>query len=166
MLTSTSCLKFGDGYIKNKPTLDQVAKSIEDVFPKGEDVGVEKTDKGIKITFQSGILFDTNKHNLKKKAKEYLKKFARIYVRKVEPHFKYRKLIIEGHTDNVGSKEYNKRLSEKRAKAVFNFLSFCIPKKDMEWVGKGESEPIADNKTEEGRAKNRRVELYLRLNPE
>ena len=67
---------------------------------------------------------------------------------------------IEGHTDNVGSKEGNIQMSQMRAESVLNyFVSRGIPKGRFTVVGLGSIEPIADNKTSDGRAKNRRVEI-------
>lgn len=69
-------------------------------------------------------------------------------------------VIVEGHTDNTGTPSYNQLLSERRAKAVLNFLiANGIEKERLVSVGKGESSPIAGNNTKEGRYQNRRVEL-------
>jgi OOP family OmpA-OmpF porin len=69
-------------------------------------------------------------------------------------------ITIAGHTDSVGSSDYNKRLSQLRAEAVMNYLvSSGIEQSRMEAIGYGEERPIASNATEEGRAQNRRVEL-------
>lgn len=70
-------------------------------------------------------------------------------------------LIIEGHTDNVGGAQFNLELSRKRAEAVKRWLvdKVGISEVRLTTVGYGLSRPIADNSTEEGRAKNRRVEL-------
>ncbi|OGQ22985.1 MAG: hypothetical protein A3I05_07130 [Deltaproteobacteria bacterium RIFCSPLOWO2_02_FULL_44_10] len=73
---------------------------------------------------------------------------------------------IEGHTDNIGTDEYNQQLSEKRAQSVRAFFvnRGYAPEKIMA-VGMGESAPIADNTTKDGRAKNRRVEFHLQISP-
>jgi OmpA-OmpF porin, OOP family len=68
--------------------------------------------------------------------------------------------LIEGHTDSIGTEEYNLRLSDRRAKAVFDYLaSRGVNLARLQSVGKGESQPVADNATEAGRAQNRRVML-------
>jgi OOP family OmpA-OmpF porin len=70
------------------------------------------------------------------------------------------KISVEGHTDNVGNQKLNKTLSENRAKSVVSaIVTEGIDVKRLSSVGHGQDKPIADNKTEEGRAKNRRVEL-------
>jgi len=72
-------------------------------------------------------------------------------------------IITEGHTDSVGSPEYNQRLSERRARAVRDYMvSGGIAPTRIEAVGMGESKPVATNDTAEGRAENRRVELRVR----
>ena len=67
---------------------------------------------------------------------------------------------IQGHTDSIGSDEYNQKLSERRAQSVLEyFVGQGIAKNRLTAVGYGESQPIASNETEAGRAKNRRVQL-------
>ncbi len=72
------------------------------------------------------------------------------------------KIEIRGHTDDVGTNTYNRRLSNNRANAVYNYLyEQSINKNRMKYIGLGSREPIADNETEKGRAKNRRVEIII-----
>lgn len=72
------------------------------------------------------------------------------------------RIEISGHTDNVGNAEKNKELSRERAKAVYNYLiSRSIDKSMLSYSGKGETKPIAQNTSESGRSKNRRVEFKL-----
>jgi len=68
---------------------------------------------------------------------------------------------ISGHTDNTGSVDYNVNLSERRAKAIVNYLSAFIDSERLLYRGYGSSRPIADNETEAGRAKNRRCEIQI-----
>ena len=69
---------------------------------------------------------------------------------------------VIGHTDSVGSDAYNQALSERRASSVAAYLlSQGLAPNKLTSEGKGESQPVADNETEEGRAKNRRVELHI-----
>jgi OOP family OmpA-OmpF porin len=72
--------------------------------------------------------------------------------------------VIEGHTDNVDTAEYNQKLSEARANSVRQYLidNFGIKASRLTAVGYGETKPIASNKTEEGRQKNRRVQAVIK----
>jgi OOP family OmpA-OmpF porin len=69
---------------------------------------------------------------------------------------------VEGHTDNIGTKKYNQKLSQRRAEAVKKYLvdKFGIDPKRITAVGYGETKPVATNKTPEGRYKNRRVQAH------
>jgi OOP family OmpA-OmpF porin len=70
---------------------------------------------------------------------------------------------VEGHTDTTGPEEYNLLLSQRRAQAVADYIvsqSYRVTASDIEVVGKGESNPVASNETREGRAQNRRVDIF------
>jgi len=72
------------------------------------------------------------------------------------------KIRIEGHTDNSGTPQYNQTLSETRAQAVLDYLiESGVPPERLEAVGYGQDQPVAANKTEAGRAKNRRVDFMI-----
>lgn len=120
------------------------------------------TPKGAKINAQGcwilkTILFDTDKAHIKSRLHSDLN--AVVTVLGKNPALK---VEINGHTDNVGSAAYNMKLSEKRAKAVMEYLvSKGIDSKRLSTKGFGLTMPIADNDTPEGRAKNRRIELTL-----
>lgn len=102
---------------------------------------------------QGMTTFELGKSILTESAKKELNKLAEII--KKYPDSRWR---IEGHTDSQGSSEYNKKLSQERADAVKKYLvSLGVPEKMLIAEGMGENYPIADNKTEEGRQKNRRV---------
>jgi outer membrane protein OmpA-like peptidoglycan-associated protein len=104
------------------------------------------------------IEFENNSYILTENSKKELDKFVLFLNKKLE---KYRLIGVSltGHTDNIGTEEYNQKLSEQRAKSVEEYLiSKGISDYSILTNGKGESEPIATNETEEGRAKNRRVE--------
>ena len=118
----------------------------------------EKTDKGIKAKIENKFLFDVNKFELKPEADEWILAMARLLIFNPQS-----KVIIEGHTDNVGSAAANKKLSENRAKAVMAALKkMNIPESiQFEVKGLGFSQPIAPNDTEGGRALNRRVEVLI-----
>jgi OmpA-OmpF porin, OOP family len=101
------------------------------------------------------INFDTGKSVIKPESKAIIEQIVQMM--KENPALA---VSLEGHTDNVGSQESNKKLSNERAKAVLTaIIAQGIDAKRLSSVGYGQDKPIADNNTEEGRAKNRRVEL-------
>jgi outer membrane protein OmpA-like peptidoglycan-associated protein len=113
--------------------------------------------RGIIVTLNGGILFDTGKTTLKPGAKSTLTKIAKQL--QSDPSLK---IAVEGHTDNTGGTAMNQALSEKRANAVRDFLiSAGIPADHITASGKGEEAPIVTNKTAAGRQQNRRVELVI-----
>jgi len=104
-----------------------------------------------------GINFDFDKSNIKPEFTPVLDEGVDIL--KANPDVK---VVIGGHTDSIGTPEYNQKLSERRAQSVLDyFAKKGIDKNRMKAVGYGEAKPIADNKTKEGRALNRRVELQV-----
>lgn len=79
---------------------------------------------------------------------------------KLRQHYNNIQIVLTGHTDDTGSSELNAKLAEERAKVVATlFTSRGVPEENLYFQGAGETQPIADNRTEEGRAKNRRVEI-------
>lgn len=114
--------------------------------------------QAVKVTFDSGILFATNKSDLNTAAKNSLVKFAGVL--KNYPDID---VAIFGHTDSTGSDAINVPLSLKRAQSVQNYLTSCgIATTKFKTVdGKGSSEPVASNETAEGRTQNRRVEVFM-----
>jgi outer membrane protein OmpA-like peptidoglycan-associated protein len=113
--------------------------------------------RGLIVTLNGGILFDTGKTALKPGAKSTLSRIAKQL--QTDPSLK---IAVEGHTDNVGSTATNQTLSEKRANAVRDYLvSAGISSDHITADGKGEESPIATNKTVAGRQQNRRVELVI-----
>lgn len=137
--------------------MDKQAHEIqEDV--KGAKV--ERVGEGIRITFDSGILFDVNSYQLKDEAKNNIKELARVLQKYDDTN-----VLIEGHTDASGSDELNQTLSEKRADAVADYAkTLGISGMRMAVKGYGEKQPVADNDTEEGKRKNRRVEIGIIAN--
>lgn len=104
----------------------------------------------VNFDFDKSVIREGDKAKLKK-AIDFVKKY---------PGFKIK---IEGHTDYIGTEKYNQGLSERRAGAVMKYLvkGGGIDGKRLTAVGYGESKPVASNKTNEGRAKNRRVEILI-----
>ena len=116
--------------------------------------------EAIKVTFDSGILFDFNRSTLKPEAKQQLDKFAAEMSDMPDTG-----ITVYGHTDNQGTEAVNKRISLQRAESVGNYLtSKGIAKDRITMEGLGFDQPVADNATEEGRAQNRRVEIFITAN--
>ena len=151
----------GSGAIIGK----QMDKKAAELAAAMEDAQVETvTDvnglEAIKVTMDNGILFDFNKSTLKPAAKAQLDKFAAEMADLPETN-----INVYGHTDNIGSADANKKVSTQRAQAVAKYLNGKGIKNDrMLAEGLSFDFPIADNATEEGRAQNRRVELYISAN--
>lgn len=125
---------------------------------KVEEVTDANGLKAVKVTFDSGILFATNKADLNDKSKTDLSKFAEILKKNSTCS-----VDIYGHTDSTGNDAINNPLSERRAQSVVSYLKQCGVQAGQfqNIVGKGSTEPVADNSTVEGRQQNRRVEVYL-----
>lgn len=129
--------------------------------PKKEEPKVEKPKERIVLR---GINFDFDKYNIKKEFEPILNEAADILKKRPD----IVEVIIEGHTDSIGTEAYNQKLSEKRAESVKKYLvSKGVPAAQLKTVGFGESRPIAPNKkpdgkdNPEGRAMNRRVEFEV-----
>jgi outer membrane protein OmpA-like peptidoglycan-associated protein len=128
--------------------MDKQEKALKDV--KG--ARVERQGDKLVVQFNSAILFDTGKSKLKPASKKDLAEFA-----KVLKEYKDTDLVVEGHTD--------KKLSMARAKAVIAQLrSEGVEKARMTGQGYADDRPVADNKSESGRAQNRRVQIQITAN--
>jgi outer membrane protein OmpA-like peptidoglycan-associated protein len=111
----------------------------------------------VKITMTSQSAFDTNSSSIKPSFNSTMNKLSEVVVR-----YGKTTLTIAGHTDNVGTAQYNQALSERRALAVAGYLeSHGVKPERLATVGKGESMPVESNATESGRQANRRVEIYV-----
>lgn len=121
--------------------------------PKRVEVKKEKIQVNEKIHFE----FDSAE--IKEESHDLLNEIAQV----INDHPEILKLRIEGHTDNVGSAKYNQDLSQRRAAAVRDYLvdTGKVDAGRLEVAGYGFDKPIADNSTDEGRAKNRRVEFNI-----
>ena len=139
--------------------MDQQAEEIRQDL---EGATVERVGEGIKITFDSGILFASNESSLEPPARANLEQLAQTLVKYDDTN-----IIIEGHTDSQGSEAYNLELSKRRAQSVANYLAQqnVNPTRFTE-MGYGEAYPVASNDTFEGRRQNRRVEIAIYANEE
>ena len=128
---------------------------------EGKFASIRRDARGTIVSL-ADILFDFDKATLRRDVEFNLVKIATIL-----NQFGEMKIVIEGHTDSVGSDEYNLGLSKRRAQAVRDFLaSQDVVEGRLSFEGYGESRPVADNDTEEGRQKNRRVDLVIQDAPE
>ena len=135
-------------------------KQAEEMERDLEGAKIERIGEGIKITFDSGILFAINSFTLTPQAKTNIQKLSTILNKYPDTN-----ILVEGHTDASGTEEYNQDLSERRAKAVTNFAtSQGVTGSRFSTMGYGESQPVADNSTTAGRDLNRRVEIAIFAN--
>jgi outer membrane protein OmpA-like peptidoglycan-associated protein len=133
----------------------QVEKSYTELSPFLKDIALQPTDVGTVVTLRN-VFFDFDKAELKPESFVELDKLA-AYLRTNNI-----RIEIGGHTDDQGSDDYNDRLSENRAKAVYDYLvSTGIPADRLQYKGYGKRVPVAGNDTDEGRAANRRTEFKI-----
>ena len=126
---------------------------------RGTNVEVTRTaDNQLKLNIPNDISFDTGSYTIKPQLRAVLDPFANSL--RDDPAAR---IAIIGHTDNVGSDAVNNPLSVERAQSVRDYLTTRgVSAARVETAGRGEREPVADNSSESGRAKNRRVEIFLR----
>jgi len=120
----------------------------------------QKAKKVEKLSIQSKVLFEIGKYQLKPTAVEVIRQIAT----KMADYEKEVVITVIGHTDNTGSDAFNQKLAYQRAESVMEQLKIFTKNYSgltFTAVGKGSAEPIADNKTIEGRAKNRRVAIII-----
>lgn len=136
--------------------MDKQAQKIEEEIPGAK---VERVDNGIVVTFDenSGVYFDTNKYNINTASQQTLNKLAGIF-----KEYSDTNILVVGHTDSAGAEDYNMTLSKNRAYSVTNYLSnkgLSKGRFTTNWFG--ESQPMHDNSSSAGRAKNRRVNIAI-----
>ena len=135
--------------------MDQQQKELQQI------PGVEVTrpaENEIAVQLTNDILFDFNSSALRYESQQTLRDLAGNFQR-----YPDETITVEGHTDNVGSAEYNQTLSERRAYSVKDYLtSQGVPSSRVTATGYGETRPKAGNNTPEGRQLNRRVEIHIR----
>jgi outer membrane protein OmpA-like peptidoglycan-associated protein len=135
-------------------------KQAEEIKRDIKGARVERVGEGIKITFNSGILFDVGSDQLKSEARTNITELGRILNK-----YEDTDIIIEGHTDSTGSEKMNLGLSEDRASSVARQLkSQAVAGRRLTTNGYGESQPVEDNGTVSGKAANRRVEVAIFAN--
>jgi outer membrane protein OmpA-like peptidoglycan-associated protein len=151
------------GIIGNK--MDRQAEAIKDEIPGAE---VTRVGEGINVTFneknpdgsKAGVYFATNMSDINSNSKLALDKLIKVFNAYPETN-----ILIEGHTDDVGTDAYNETLSQKRANAVGNYLKsagVAGSRLTIKWYG--ESQPKVENNSDANRAENRRVEFAITAN--
>lgn len=139
-----------------------VTRGVEGLL---KDLGAKVREHEISIELAADVMFDFNKYDIKPEAAQTLQKVAQVI-----QGYKNAPIVIEGHTDNVGSDQHNLKLSEQRAMSVKTWFvqNGKIPAGRISTKGLGETKPVAPNSKPdgsddpEGRQKNRRVEIVIR----
>ncbi|HZD54628.1 MAG TPA: OmpA family protein [Candidatus Aquicultoraceae bacterium] len=145
----------GGGAIGNY--MDRQAAEMKRRLP---EAAVAREGDKLYVALPSGILFDVDKAEIRSAARDSIAKAAQVLVQYPDTY-----ITVEGHTDSTGSEEYNQKLSERRAYAVQELLVLNgVPMSRLSVRGYGETDPVADNSTAEGRQANRRVQLEIRPN--
>jgi outer membrane protein OmpA-like peptidoglycan-associated protein len=119
-------------------------------------ISINQTERGVAVTIADGILFESGKHKLREDTLPIIERLAQLIGQTDKP------IAVEGHTDNVGDKAYNVKLSQRRAETVARALvAHGVPARRLHTEGYGVSRPVADNSSPAGRQYNRRVEVYI-----
>ena len=145
--------------------MDRQAEAIKTEVPGAK---VERVGEGISVTFdeanpdgsKAGVYFETNKYNISSNSKLALDKLVKIFNDNPQTN-----ILVEGHTDDVGTDNYNMGLSQRRASAVTDYLKnagIASTRITTKWYG--ESQPKEENTSNESRALNRRVEFAITAN--
>lgn len=131
--------------------LDKQAQELQQV------ADARRTENGILVNLKSSLLFSTDSAVLRPEAVEQIARLGNILAKYPEDRIR-----IQGHTDSTGSPAHNEELSLRRAEAVRDLLvSRGVHPRQVLVAGVGAAQPLADNSTPDGRARNRRVELYI-----
>lgn len=162
-------IEYGD-IIKNKDNLiaknnfdktdsnDIKKEIVKQLKEKKLNFPVKEEDKKIKINLGE-LLFDFDSHQLKRNTILQLDRLAQLLMK-----YDNYNISVEGHTDSIGTTKVNKTFSKKRAQSVRDYLvEKGVSPEKIKSIGLGESQPVESNKTDSGRAKNRRVEIIIDL---
>jgi outer membrane protein OmpA-like peptidoglycan-associated protein len=139
-----------------KEEKEQAKVDLKKEVPDGVDVDTE--NRGLVIRL-GDVLFDFDSAGLRGDSRDKLDRVCELLKKK----YSDREIIVEGHTDNVGAADYNLRLSRDRAMTVARHLKQKAGPDKLSYRGFGADAPIVDNGTKEGRQKNRRVEIIIKL---
>jgi outer membrane protein OmpA-like peptidoglycan-associated protein len=135
-------------------------KQAEEMQRDLQNARIERIGEGIKITFDSGILFDYDSAALRSLARTNINSLVVILNKYPDTN-----ILVEGDTDSEGSDSYNQELSQRRAVAVASqLMAGSVAGSRVSTIGLGESNPVATNETAAGRQLNRRVEIAIFAN--
>ncbi|AAM72582.1 MAG TPA: OmpA family protein [Chlorobaculum sp.] len=139
---------------------DYMDKQADEIRQEVQGAKVERVGEGIRVVFDTGLLFSTDSATLNANSRYNIEKLARILNRYNDTN-----VVIEGHTDNTGTEASNQILSERRAESVATLLrTYGVSGRRLTAIGYGETRPVATNETEAGRRLNRRVEVLIYAN--
>ncbi len=141
------------GLSEDRSGLRKNVSSLDDRLSR---LGARVSEKEVRISLESAVLFAFDRAELRPDAIETLREVVDLL-----KEYPRSSVLVEGHTCSMGTEEYNLRLSQRRATAVATWIE-AHSKSDVATLGLGESQPLADNEKEEGRRKNRRVEIVIR----
>jgi outer membrane protein OmpA-like peptidoglycan-associated protein len=132
-------------------------RQAADIRREVENAKVERVGEGIRVVFDTGLLYSTGSSTLTSSSRYNIEKLSIILNRYDDTN-----IVIEGHTDTVGGETANQALSERRAESVSSLLrTYGVAGNRMSTVGYGQTRPVATNETEAGRRLNRRVEVLI-----
>lgn len=135
-------------------------KQAEEMQEDLKNARIERVGEGIVVTFDSGILFDFDRAELKPQAKTNISELSQTLQK-----YEDTDIMIVGHTDSQGDEAYNLKLSERRASSVATYVAAQgVSSSRIQQAGRGEAEPVASNDSGEGRQQNRRVEIAIFAN--
>jgi outer membrane protein OmpA-like peptidoglycan-associated protein len=139
---------------------NKMDKQAEELSADLQGATVTRVGEGIKITFDSGLLFGVDQSMLSPTAQANLNELAATLKKYDDTD-----VLVEGHTDADGADDHNHMLAERRAQSVKSYLvSQGVGSGRFSTMGYGETQPIADNSTVDGKARNRRVEVAIYAN--
>ncbi len=133
--------------------MDKQAQELQQNIPGAV---VKRVGEGIEVTFASGLLFDFNSDRVRGEARHNLDVLGQSLDK-----YPSTDLLIVGHTDAVGSDQYNMDLSERRAESAARYIENQGARTHVQTSGRGEREPVASNDSDSGRSQNRRVEVAI-----
>ncbi|NTU57756.1 MAG: OmpA family protein [Chlorobiaceae bacterium] len=136
---------------------DYMDKQADEIRSEVRGANVERVGEGIRVVFDTGLLYSTGSSTLTSNSQYNIEKLARILNKYNDTN-----VVIEGHTDSVGSEASNQMLSERRAESVSTLLrTYGVSGNRLNAIGYGQTRPVASNETEAGRRLNRRVEVLI-----